>query len=639
MPCQNSQEKKFRCDVFNEMIEKVNRLTQEKMTEARKQFNRAMMLIPDSRIGGKLPSVVMSSDGIERRKRRRKRRRTIYVRMKERRMHMLIDERKRLRTTRDVFGKVGNVFADFFNLPNNHDMEVLKTHVQEVAKSAGKGKDELVESEKELSNFRIKTANSMATEMVRIGDNSKNINNLREDFIEEQKQHVALADKEMDALEILNKYVDYSAKMTMEVILFEYSLNSLLKHMNNLVDSIRLLATGYIPPYLVEPTDVQMVLNHVKMIIDQKYRDVFELTNSDVAFYYMMRSIVYARNGTDLIVMMKIPIHSVGGTLNVYRVESYQVYRNHNSTDSTRITNLPDYFAVDSKNDMYTEFSATFFDTCRGQNLKTCASQMSLQRQTSTAKTCAAALYFDSARDIMTQCDISYTYSGKIRPSRAKQLSNGTHLILDGDPNSTDTWKMNCPDAESGYNVRNVPSCTLCMIDVPCFCSLTSETFFIPLRLTNCVPPVDKQYPSITYRHLVNLPSVHTTFPEELADKFASDVAMINAKWPVHYPKPFIIRSDLSKVITAEKDEDADFKKTMSLEKRKTSMYGTAADKLLKHAQDWSDLAFSHLDDMQDQFTNFTSVLDAKGALGVFSVGVIFGIVSICLSCYILIKK
>lgn len=634
IPCTLAKSKKFRCNTFNKMINAVNTIASTRIKEAMDRLHKILQMIPEMRNSGRSSA--------------RKKRKSMTAARQVSHQLWLLRIRKsphvprtmhnRRRGKRDTFGKIGNAFADFFNLPTKHDIDIMETHVDEIGKVVGVAKDELVRSEKDLSNFRIKSANALATDMLRIKDNSNNINNLRNDMIREEKEHADLANAMDNEISIMGKYIDYMTEMSMEKAVYTAGIDIMIKRIDEFTSALRTLTTGYLHEMLVEPSDIQKILDQLTIDINRRYGGMFEITNKKVAFYYSMRDLAYSRKGHDLFIMVKIPIQHTGGPLTVYRMDTFPIYRSHDHHGRTLIVDLPDYFAVSPHIDFYTQFDASFYETCRGEQLKTCGTQVSMQRQTSQIMSCAAALFYGDSKRIMEACTINYI-DRPPDPYRAIALASSNYLIIGGDHRVDDDWKVHCPAAASSHSTRTIASATMVVLDLPCFCSLTGRSIFIGMKLTDCRIPHDSNFPDITYKYMFNLPSIHTTFPAELAAKFQADVTKINERPNFNFTKFNIIKSDTPDVIEAENKIDADFKKSINAEHNHTMMFYTKAGKLTKLAGDWSDLTNSKIDDMSNTFSHFTNVLDANSIVGFLSLGMIIGISSLVCGLFVLWKK
>lgn len=623
MPCATDQQKKFQCETFNKMITAVNTIARTRVKETIDRLNKIIQLIPE-----------WTSTRPARRRRSAFRR---YLKRLKQSPHVPAEHIHRI-VKRGILSAFGTCFADMMNLPTKADIDTLKTHIDEIGKTVGQAKDELVRSEKELSNFRISSANALAKQMISIKDNANNIDRLRGDMIREEKEHQVLADQLDNELAIMDKYIDYLTELAMEKSVFTAGVEALVKRVDQFTAALRTLITGYLPEMLAEPDDVQKILDELAIDINVKYGGMFEITNKKVTFYYAMRDLAYARKGHDILIMLKIPIQHTGGPLRVYRMDTFPIYRSHDHHGRTLITDLPDYFAVTPQIDFYTEFTASYYDTCRGDQVKTCITQMSMQRQTSKVMSCAAALFYGDSKRIMQACTIKYI-DRPPDPYKAIALSGSNYLIVGGDHKVDDDWKVSCPGAASSHNTRTIASCTMCVIDVPCFCLLTGRSLFIQMKLTGCRIPENKNFPDITYKYMFNLPSIHTTFPSELADKFLSDVTKINERPKFNFTKFHIIKSESADVIEAEDKIDADFKKTIEADHNHTVMWYTKAGKQLALSRDWSDLSNNKLNELSHTFSDFTDVLDAKSIMGCFSVGMIIGVFSFVCALFVLWKK
>lgn len=375
------------------------------------------------------------------------------------------------------------------------------------------------------------------------------------------------------------------------------------------IEAINNLSRGFISTFILPPTNIKSITLHAKRALN-KYSGTFELSNSDnnPGFYYQMQNLVYTRNKNNIVLMMKIPFHNTGGVLDVYRMHSFPIFRSSTSLETTQITNLPTYFAVDKNGLHFSEFADSYFDSCRGTNLKSCNSQVSLQRvNDNNNPSCAVALYNGDSVAIMKNCKIAYKKHDDPPPPQPYMLPNGTYFIVGGNPNSTERWHMKCPGATDGYNSRTIPACTLCMIDVPCFCRLGSKNFNIPLRLTGCIGK-DANHPDVVYRNLINLPSVNTHFPQQIAKEFGSNAARIGNKWKaeVNFKPVEIEESKIDDILETQGNNLKDFKKISYLQKKNSMMYANEATMLFSASENMSDYVHAHETkwEKQDTFAN-----------------------------------
>lgn len=672
LACDTDQQKAFKCEKINDLIASVNSIASTRLTAAITRLRKVLNMVPH------MNTPTPSTRGRRRRSAQKEfptntnctapldktlslgHTTSCKIEAQTTRNHMAsallrkalrshnnstearILRHKARRVRRGVFSSAGNFLSDMFNLPNKHDFEVLETHVKEIGNVVGAAKDELMQSEKELSSFQVKSSAALAQQMIAIKENSNQINTVRNSLAMAEAAHQKLADKETDAINIMETYLDYMMDITLKCTLFEAGVNTLEEEIDRYTRAVIALTQGYLSEVLVDPQDIGRILADITKHLSKDY----VLTHTNPAFYYMMRSIVYTRQGDDLIIMLKIPVHNLGGLLSVYRITSLPVYQHQEGNGTTKIMNLPDFFAVDHNMDLYTEFSEAFYDTCRGHSVRTCSSQMSLQRtkyddgsnSQGAIMSCAAALFFDNAPQVMKMCDISYQAEGNDLPSNPLMMRNGSYVITGGDAQSNEMWELNCPAASTGYSVRKIKSCVLCIIDVPCGCSIKSKTFVISRRLTNCEMPDDPNYPSVTYKYMYNLVSINENFARELANQFRADVVMVNKIPNIRYRPLNITRLNISDVVEARKVMDADMKKVIQAHKRRTKIYYSATDKLLAKAENLSDYTNSHVDDMESQIEHFTDNLDSTTVLGTVSVGMIIGIVSIILAVFVLIK-
>jgi len=650
LPCDRedytSMPRQFKCQEINELVENVNKLIRDEVNMIIKDVQDALQIIPEGiknidLVNNNVKAAGDGSGGVKRKKRDVKiNRDSINVLFPNDTLWEYVSgsdpNKAKKRSRRSVFTTAGNFMSDLFGWPSQQDVDALETHIGELTKVGSKLKDQLMDSTTSLTCFQIKSKYALATAMTGLKENGKNIDKLRGNIVKMQKQHLRLKDKELEEMAIMNKNVDAYGKFLMGVSAYQNSIETLRYNSIMFIDAIKDLSRGFISPFILPPKDVKVITAQAKTAL-KKYGGTFELSNSgdNPGFYYQMQNLIYTRNQNNIVLMMKVPFHNTGGVLNVYRMHSFPIYRTSESLETTQITYLSTYFAVDENGVHFSEFDESYFDSCRGTNVKSCNSQVSLQRvNDDNNPSCALALYKGDSVNIMKNCKIAYKKHKVPPPHKPYMLPNGTYFIVGGDPKSNERWHINCPGATDGYNSRSIPACTLCMIDVPCFCRLGSKDFNIPIRLTGCVRD-DPNHPYVVYRNLINLPSVNTHFAEQVAKQFRSDVARIGSKWKAEtYFKPVEIdESKIDDILEIQGKNLKDFKKISRLQKQRSIMYGSEAAKLFKKSEDMSDFVNAHTKawDSQNDYANKT-ILGYMLTVG-FSVG------AILLSCFVLIKK
>lgn len=626
LPCpENSIQRSYKCDVFNAFINTVNRITRTELKQHKDKLWNALEVIP----------MIQTPQGQGGGKRRKRNARRIHTSCRNCTTSIRHGKRRR----KSILKSIGRIASDLFQWANKDDVDILMKHVTKLADAVDIQKNRIVHDEQSLQSFELKTEHTVMEQAQSLQDSVRNMKNLRNDMQEVIDQHTGDMRQIENRIKIMNLYLDRMTNLSLLVNEYKTQSNSFKFQIDMTTQSIMSLSTGYIDSYIVNPKKMKEYIDHVQETLKKKYDGLFEVTNTNPAFYYQLRSIVYTRDEDHLYVMLKIPIHNVGGDLTVYSIDSFPVHRSDNNSDQTIIRNLPAYFAVDGKKEFYTHFTSVQYDSCRGVDLKSCSSQFSLKRRSHGHKSCTAALFFDNGEDVMENCDIGLVSSKGSRPD-AKTLANGTYLIVGGDPGVDDDWTFQCPDASPSNKVQKVASCVLCMIEVPCLCSLTGSTFFIPYKLTDCPFPPDPDYPSINYLYMLNMPTVRTTFPQEIADEFKADVYKINERWKtIDYPKLQIVHYNMDSVIEADQQRELDYKKFTQKYVNTSKLYDSRESKLSADVRNWKDLQDSEINDLGKLFEHFTNTMDEKSSVLMVSIGTILAIVSIVLSCFVLIKK
>ena len=146
-----------------------------------------------------------------------------------------------------------------------------------------------------------------------------------------------------------------------------------------------------------------------------------------------------------------------------------------NGTGATEIQNLPTYFAVDAAHTWYHDMTGADLASCKGTFLSHCNRLFTLRHRNSP--TCAAALYFRDSNKVGKVCQTI------IRPyhvfvDNAEDLGGGRILLS----NPHNRVSLICPKSVS----KTLPVNSISIVQVPCGCSLQSDTIYLPSSLQAC---------------------------------------------------------------------------------------------------------------------------------------------------------
>jgi len=426
--------------------------------------------------------------------------------------------------------------------------------------------------------------------------------------------HISNENKLADRMKRIEQAQEVMYGLMSNLVQFRAEITNKMNEIDVWITALGKLSAGELPEQLVTVVDVQKVLDHVQKAIIEPYKNEFVMSHKNPAFYYMLKSITYARTAKFIFVTVSIPIHSVGGVLAVYRVDHSHITTAEAHTGSTRIANLPDFFAVTGN--YYTEMSTAHYMTCRGAELRMCPTERSLQEKSSA--TCASALFYNDMEKAMEVCDIRN--EERPEPSGGVQLADHSYLVHSNDM-TAGLWMLTCANAAAGFYEQPMDPCNTCVVHVPCMCKLTTPEFIIPYQLTGCKISEDPNYPKLTRKYPINVAFLRSLFSTNIT-KDITGGKLRGEKWSIPLPKIVMTTFDWKEVSERDERYRTDFKEQMRLQKKDVKTYKSKEDALLAKANNFHDLTMSHLKGLANVFTG-------KFWKNVFTPGNITGRVSV----------
>ena len=494
-----------------------------------------------------------------------------------------------------VLATVGNAMSSIFGTPTWHDIKVVDKHICELANAVEINRQEIVASEKRLSSIS-QVLNNRITVL------QHGLQNMNLRITETQERLVQITREVVGDINEVNKRVTFleSAQEAMYLFLGNFMTFQLaaMQHLNyatNWMLGINRLLEGYIPPELITVSDIQRVLDHVTEVVLPQNPQL-RLVHPNPLFYYQIRSTVFARSDNYIFITLTVPLKSVGGILGVYRVDPTHIATVEHHQSSTRIANLPDFFAVTPDLDYYTEMSVTHYSSCRGVNIRVCPTERALQD--ANKLTCAAAIFFDKKKDVLKHCDIRYEHSDM--PTQVVRVRDSEYLVHSKDAGPNTTWSLHCSAPDNHNILRTIDSCNTCIIKMPCGCSLDGGEFLIDFQLTGCevidtsgFKTISKAYP-VNFSLLTFLYSISSleevtaeeTHPEPMLESNCFNVNITSEEW--------------EEVVAKDEKYSIDFQRLLKQAHNDSVIYADRASYFLKKATDFSDMKLGPINHLLD---------------------------------------
>jgi len=125
----------------------------------------------------------------------------------------------------------------------------------------------------------------------------------------------------------------------------------------------------------------------------------------------------------------------------------------------------------------------------------------------SVVPSCTSALFYNDKEDTHLKCNFRFL-NDIIKPS-VEYISSDSLLVY-----QTKTLAFDCP---TGQQIQK--GCSFCLIQIPCLCSIKTDSLFIPAKVGNCNNNTD----IITIQHPVNLALIQHFFSADTYNSIMGD--------------------------------------------------------------------------------------------------------------------
>ncbi|CAG2216296.1 unnamed protein product [Mytilus edulis] len=242
--------------------------------------------------------------------------------------------------------------------------------------------------------------------------------------------------------------------------------------------------------------------------------------------------------------------------------DKFKVPVNVTSTHATQILDLPEYLVVTHNNQYYASLSFDKLRSCSGTNTLYCSHSLPL---VSAVKTnCISSLYFNAKSDIHKQCDFRFLLNA-IQPS-IEQIFDNTLLVY-----KTNTLAFECQNKHS-----IVKGCNFCFIHIPCRCSLSTDSIFVPKKIENCQNNTD----TITVLHPVNLALIQHFFSHETYNSILGDTVFTKSI-KIDIPKIHIFNHTFSNILAQDKILHLSLKRIAKATQKERTVFTSLSEPLL----------------------------------------------------------
>lgn len=622
MPCDHLNLRDLHCEAINEMITSINQQNQPIIQEYKSRIETWMRGIPD------VDDNIFPG-------RPRRQRRSITL---DKAFCDTLNAGGKVDGESDGFlASIGKFFTSLSGQPTWDDIKVFYKTICKSLKVVELQKEEISNLNNALGSFQLASNNRMDAIESAMKDTQAEVSETKHALLLlANYTEVAISELNM-RLQISVKGTNLLFRMLKQLYNFQAKMYSLSEEVERFGDGINSLLSGRLPSAFVNIDQMQAVINSVKLRLADT--NILKLSETNPAFYYMTDNVVFtkcSRIGV-LFIMINIPVYSTTGLMAAYRIEKTFLGTKEGGNSSTMIANLPDFIAVstDNVNQYYSELSSSDMTSCKGDKVKICPVERSLQ--SFSDYTCAIALYKDNGKEIWDKCD--FRIEEKPQSSGAIKLIDNVFLMHSAFPGER-IWQLSCPLKPSAS--KNIPSCTACFIEVPCGCTFSAPgEFILSLQLDGCSNLMDEQdVVEVQPRYPFNLAVLQAT---NLMN-FSFDVDSTTTsriKFNLNLPDLTAISYQWDQSVERSQQYSSDLKKLASDVLARRDVFATKADAMLKEASDFTEINLGPLKHMKKIFSGkWSGLLSNENKSGSFFITCSFILpsIAIMMGLYILCK-
>ena len=592
IPCDTEELRSLHCESINLLISKFSNISRQYINEGNAILDAWMQSMPE-----------LDNVDIYNRRRKRNSDGTLgpdYCRH-------IDDPDYTSRRHEGLLSGLSNIWCDLTGTPSFSDIKIIDRHICALSNVTSQNRDRIVELGQEIvdiSQIQNDRMNTLESQLMNL---NTDINTIYDELRNVTSQ-------EIEDIEIIETRIERLYKATELLIRIEKQLHeceSRLQHRRSYIDTfvegINTLMSGRISPYLIPIDVISTTMNNITERCRLSGNKMI-LIHDNPSFYYQTKNIAFSKSTTanSLFITVNFPVYSIGGIMRVYRVSKTHLSFTQNHTSSTRIVNLPDYFAVTLDHSHFSELSVSQYASCKGTNtIKMCQFQHSLQDFNQL--TCIAALFRDQAIDVMNLCDLRF--ENKPMPAGATYLGNYTYLVHSNKVNEGNVWSIDCP-LRDDIVTHTIKPCSTCIISMKCGCKLIApEDFIIPMQISDCQLLDDGEIiPGTQVHYPINLAVVHSFFPEHNLGELNGDTFHTKFHDPPKLPIPESLSGKYEKEWNQSVEMDSLYDNSLSkmsqLVRNKSEFFYTRASSQLHEALRFTDLKVNHVKDLTDHLTN-----------------------------------
>lgn len=416
----------------------------------------------------------------------------------------------------------GRLWEHITGSPSHEDLDVLRQHICLLAKAADVSKQRILRLGKTVTAVTAKLSQGSDVLYQRLAnerDNFAAIGTKYNELLNATAHDINLLARRVRYLELSQqRTVALSAKLNAHSAAADRHLRLATRFAGDLD---QLVGGRRLRPALVSLEDLVDALDHARQVLLENGRR-HVLLHENPMFYYKAARPYVTYVGNNLVITLNFDTGTYeggGGLLGLYRVDKTflsmdgRTYLGEDRVASTKIVNLPDFYAISAdlrygvpmttaevvtctglRWNTDTRFSGSSHTVCKDQGLAdvalspTCVAAVFRDDKVSVKKFCRVVF---STEDVETttvnvgdntyllHSPVNVTQIAVDRANRREAEGQST-LMVTGQ--QTITVRCDRGGAGSSSVTQTVRACSTCLVHLACGCSLSSADFTIPTR-------------------------------------------------------------------------------------------------------------------------------------------------------------
>jgi hypothetical protein len=451
------------------------------------------------------------------------------------------------RSKRALFSFIGTFSKNLFGTATTNDVNMLAQHINALTKKNLRIANTLTRFSSHFSSYMTSVDERFRNALDGIRLNHEVI---RQTSMTIEANYNSLKEAFISLSSILTHQIEQSATIEHKLEELKLGIHSLVK--------------GKVSPLLIAPNVLMQTCHHIQKLLNNHYAG-FTLLRTNPNFYYQHGKFVFARTKFNkLYITLKFPVMSSKRTFKLFHITSYPVPINESSKEATQLLDLSPHIAVSDDTQYSAVITNTQFAQCYGNTFYHCPFQPTLISLATPS--CEVALFQNNKQEIKQLCN--FRFLAHSQTSRLISLTAQTLLVY-----NTPLISLTCPSGQS-----MIKGCSMCMINVPCLCSVTSQKLLIPARLGKCQ---DKTISNVTYAHPVNLALIQHFFEDDPLDSISGDT-LYPSPIRVKLPDFHIYSHKFNKIVANDQQDHLSLGRIVKSVKKDNQVFRTLTDSLLE---------------------------------------------------------